>query len=281
MRLALCNEVLAPMAFDAQCVFAAELGYDGLEVAPYTLAETPQAIGAAQCADIRRAARDAGIAVSGLHWLLAKPDGLSITSSDAAVRARTVEHMHRLIDLCAELGGSVLVHGSPAQRRIADDADPAAARQRGIDAFAAVAEHAHDAGVVYCIEALAPPHADFILTLAEAVEIVRAIDRPALRTMLDCSAAARGESDDVATLLARWLPTGMLAHVQVNDGNLQGPGQGTLRFADTLRLLRQHRYAGWIAVEPFVYRPDGPACAARAIGYLRGLLEALEPARGG
>tara|TARA_R110001599_G_scaffold25147_2_gene90218 strand:- start:299 stop:1144 length:846 start_codon:yes stop_codon:yes gene_type:complete len=281
MRLALCNEVLAPMAFEDQCVFAAALGYDGLEVAPYTLAETPLAIDAARRAGIRRAARDAGIAVSGLHWLLAKPDGLSITSGDAAVRARTVEHMHRLIDLCAELGGSVLVHGSPAQRRISDDADPPSARQRGIDAFAAVADHARDAGVVYCIEALAPPHADFILTIAEAVEIVRAIDRPALRTMLDCSAVARGESDDVATLLARWLPTGMLAHVQVNDGNLQGPGQGAQRFSDTLRTLQQHRYAGWIAVEPFIYQPDGPACAARAIGYLRGLLEASELARGG
>jgi hypothetical protein len=27
------------------------------------------------------------------------------------------------------------------------------------------------------------------------------------------------------------------------------------------------------AVEPFVYEPDGPSCAARAIGYLRGLQE--------
>ena len=281
MRLALCNEVLAPMAFEDQCVFAAALGYDGLELAPYTLADTPQAIDTARRAAIRRAARDAGLAISGLHWLLARPDGLSITSSDAAVRARTLEHMHRLIDLCAELGGSVLVHGSPAQRRISDDADPASARQRGIDAWAAVADHARDAGVVYCIEALAPPHADFVVTMAEAVEIVRTIDRPALRTMLDCSAAARGESDAVATLLARWLPSGLLAHVQVNDGNLQGPGQGAQRFADTLRVLQQHRYAGWVAVEPFIYQPDGPACAARAIGYLRGLLEALEPAHGG
>lgn len=280
MRLALCNEVLAPMAFDRQCAFAAALGYDGLEVAPYTLADTPQAIGASQRAGIRRATRDAGIAVSSLHWLLAKPEGLSITSPDAAVRERTIAHMHRLIDLCADLGGSVLVHGSPAQRRI-DDTDPQTARQRGIDAFAAVAEHAGDAGVVYCIEALAPPTADFILTIAEAAEIVQAVDQPGLRTMLDCSAVARGESEDVSTLLARWLPTGMLAHVQVNDGNLQGPGQGALRFADILRTLQQHRYAGWIAVEPFIYQPDGPACAARAIGYLHGLLEALEPASGG
>jgi len=28
-------------------------------------------------------------------------------------------------------------------------------------------------------------------------------------------------------------------------------------------------------VEPFVYIPDGPACAARSIGYLKGVLENL------
>lgn len=279
MRFSLCNEVLAPMAFERQCVFAATLGYAGLEIAPFTLAETPQAVTPAQRADIRRAAQDAGIAVSGLHWLLAKPDGLSITSSDATVRDRTITQMHRQIDLCADLGGSVLVHGSPAQRRI-DDADPTGARQRGIDAFAAVAEHAQQAGVIYCIEPLAPPGANFVMTVAQAVEIVQAIHQPALRTMIDCCAAAHAESESIPELLARWLPTGLLAHVQVNDANLRGPGQGTLRFVEILRTLQQQAYAGWVAVEPFDYQPDGPACAARAIGYLQGLMEALEPAPG-
>jgi D-psicose/D-tagatose/L-ribulose 3-epimerase len=34
-------------------------------------------------------------------------------------------------------------------------------------------------------------------------------------------------------------------------------------------------YRGIVAVEPFVYVPDGPGCAARAIGYLKGLVEGL------
>ena len=112
MRIALCNEVIAPMPFPAQCEYAAKLGYDGLEVAPYTLSEEPQRMGAAQIAAARAAAEDAGIAVTGLHWLLVKPAGLSITSRDDAVRRRTVDAMLALIDLCAELGGRYLVHGS-------------------------------------------------------------------------------------------------------------------------------------------------------------------------
>lgn len=275
MRIALCNEVLAPWPFARQCEWAAAVGYEGLELAPFTLGDDAWKLPAAERAALRRAASDAGIAISGLHWLLRQPEGLSITSPDATVRARTLEVLRGLIDLCADLGGAVLVHGSPAQRRL-PAGDEAAGRERAIETFATVAAHAQAAGVTYCIEPLAAPEADFLHTVAEAAATVQAIDRPSLRTMLDCCAAARAEAEPVHEVLARWLPTGLLAHVQVNDPNLRGPGQGALGFADILRALRRHGYAGWIAVEPFDYHPDGPACAARAIGYLKGLLEALD-----
>src|SRR4051794_10014480 len=114
MRIALCNEVIAGMDFARQCAFAAALGYDGLEVAPFTLGDEPHLLHGEAVRRLRRAAQDAGIAVTGLHWLLVKPAGLSITSEDAAVRGRTLEVMRRLVGLCAELGGAVMVHGSPA-----------------------------------------------------------------------------------------------------------------------------------------------------------------------
>ena len=44
-------------------------------------------------------------------------------------------------------------------------------------------------------------------------------------------------------------------------------------FAPIVRALRETGYAGWIAMEPFVYEPDGPTCAARMIGYVAALLE--------
>lgn len=274
MRIALCNEVLTPMAFDRQCALAAELGYDGLELAPFTLGPGVLQSSAVQRARWRRAAADAGVAICGLHWLLAQPQGLSITGADASQRERTLDTLRGLIDLCADLGGTVMVHGSPAQRRL-PAGDESAAAQRGIDAFAAVADHAARAGVAYCIEPLASTHANFINTVQQAVDIVRAIGKPALRTMLDCSAAAREETEAPAALLERWLPGGLLAHVQLNDPNLRGPGQGALQFGPILAALRRHGYGGWVSVEPFEYRPDGPTCAARAIGYVRGLLELL------
>ena len=118
MKFALCNEVLQPMPFEQQCKVAAALGYDGLEVAPFTLAEDPMRMSDAQAVQFRKTASDHGLQICGLHWLLVAPAGLSIVSSDAAVRVRTVAVMRRLIELCALMGGNYLVHGSPKQRSV-------------------------------------------------------------------------------------------------------------------------------------------------------------------
>ncbi len=264
------------MPFPAQCQYAAKLGYDGLEIAPYTLSEEPHRMGSARIAAARAAAEDAGIVVTGLHWLLVKPNGLSISSKDQETRKRTIDVMLALIDLCAELGGKYLVHGSPQQRRLEAGETRAAAMARAQESFAAVAERAQKAGVVYCIEALAAESTPLINTLEEAAQMVGQINSSSVKTMLDCSAAGRMEKEPLGALIERWMPKGVIAHVQVNDRNRRGPGQGEQRFAPLFSALRRHGYAGDIAVEPFDYVPDGPSAAARAIGYLRGILEALD-----
>jgi D-psicose/D-tagatose/L-ribulose 3-epimerase len=276
VRIALCNEVIAPMPFPRQCEYAAKLGYDGLEIAPYTLSEEPHRLGSAQLAAARAAAEDAGIAITGLHWLLLKPAGLSISTRDDAVRRKTLDIMFTLVDQCAELGGRYLVHGSPNQRRVDAGDTRTAALARAQECFAAVAERAEKAGVVYCIEPLSSEQTPLINTLAEAAKLVEAIGSRAVRTMLDCSAAGRMETAPLPALVDKYLPNGMLAHVQVNDRNRRGPGQGEQKFAPLFAALTRHGYAGDIAVEPFDYVPDGPGAAARAIGYVRGILEALQ-----
>jgi sugar phosphate isomerase/epimerase len=243
-------------------------------VAPFTLGAEPHRLAPADVSAARRAAEAAGIAVTGLHWLLVTPEGLSITSADADVQARTRDVMLGLIRLCAELGGGYLVHGSPAQRALAPGGE-AGGRKRAVEHFAAAARAAEAAGLVYCLEPLAPVQTNFVTSLAEAAAIVAEIGSPAFRTMLDCSAAASSEREDIPTLLARHVPTGMIAHVHFNDPNRRGPGEGALQFAPIVRTLSEQRYDGWIGVEPFVYEPDGPACAARAAGYVQGLAEAL------
>lgn len=275
MRLSLCNEVIRELDFAAQCELAAKLGYAGLEVAPFTLDDNPHLLAAGRRAELRRAAADAGIVVTGLHWLLVTPEGLSINTPDAGVRRRTVDVIERVIGLCADLGGTVLVHGSPKQRSIPEGEDPAPWRGRAMETLAAAARAAEKAGVTYCLEPLSRHETNFVNTVAEAVQVVDAIASPAFRTMIDTSAAGLTESTPVADLIRKWMPTGKIAHVQLNDTNRRGPGQGSDAFAPILAALGQTRYAGVAAMEPFIYEPDGPTTAAVSIGYVRGILEAL------
>jgi len=275
MKIALCNEVLASLSLERQCELAAALGYDGLEIAPFTLGDAPDKLGAAEIARVRRTVESFGLVVTGLHWLLVAPSGLSVTSADARIRARTREVVAALVALCAELGGSVLVHGSPKQRQIAAGEDHATALARLRDFLAEAARVAEAHGVVYCIEPLGRAETALVNTIAEAAALVREIDRPSLRTMIDTSAAGASEAQSVPELIDAWLPTGVVAHVQVNDPNRRAPGQGAMRFAPIFAALARHGYDGTVAVEPFDYVPDGAGAAAFAAGYLRGIRESL------
>ncbi|MCW5658155.1 MAG: sugar phosphate isomerase/epimerase [Burkholderiaceae bacterium] len=279
-RLALCNEVLAPWPWQRQCEYATALGYHGLEVAPYTLAADPLQITEAQAHQWAAMASDHGLQISGLHWLLVAPQGLSISHPDAAVRARTLQAIERLIELCAWLGGAYLVHGSPAQRNPQPGQSVNDALALATEAWVAAGERAARFDVTYCIEPLARDQTTVVNTIEQALAIVRAAGLPRLKTMLDTSSAGATEVEPLPALIDRWWPSANLAHVQLNDRNRRGPGQGDDRFAPILAALARNHYAGWLAMEPFEYVPDGPSCAAHSIGYVRALLEAAADGSG-
>ena len=274
MKLSLCNEVLRHLDFESQCRTAAALGYQGLELAPFTLADDPAQLREADAARLRKTAAQHGLAISSLHWLLVKPEGLSLSTPNAALHRRTVDFLAHLIAFAAACGAQVLVHGSPQQRAPAAGQSVADALARAEAGWMQLAVHAERAGVVYCIEPLSPAETPVLNTVAQAAAVVDRIGSPALRTMLDMSAAAQAETEDAATLLRRFVPSGHIAHVQFNDRNRRGPGQGDTPQAPAIRALRELGYTGWLAVEPFDYHPDAIACAAYSAGHLRGLLEA-------
>jgi sugar phosphate isomerase/epimerase len=281
MKFALCNEVLQPLPFPQQCRLAAALGYDGLEVAPFTLAADPMELTDAEIEGFRRTAQDHGLEIFGLHWLLVSPAGLSIVDADAALRQRTKQVMVRLVELCEALGGSYLVHGSPKQRSVPQGSSREEAWERARECLSGAAAAAARCGVTYCLEPLSPKETDLFNTVEESARMVAEIGVPALRTMIDCSAAGQAETLPVHELMAQWMPRGVIGHVQVNDPNRRGPGQGEMKFGPILdvmaRMEAQGHFHGIVGVEPFDYVPDGPGCAARSIGYLRGVLDGLKP----
>ena len=279
MKFALCNEVLQPLEFAEQCKAAAAMGYEGLEVAPFTLAENPMDITDAQAAGFSQVAADHGLQIFGLHWLLVAPAGLSIVSADEVLRKKTTAVMQRMVELCSLMGGNYLVHGSPKQRSVPPGETLATALGRAQECLAKAAKHAEQCGVVYCIEPLSTRETDVLNTVAQAAQLVDDIASPAFKTMIDCSAAGQTESEPVAELMARWMPTGRIGHVQVNDPNRRGPGQGDMLFAPIMKTLLHMQaaghYSGVVAMEPFDYVPNGMASAAHSISYLKGILETL------
>lgn len=272
MEFVLCNEVVRDLAFSAQADLAAALGYAGLEVAPFTLnAAAPHQLPAAERARLARAARDAGAPILGLHWLLVAPAGLSITSADPALRARTLDVMRGLVFLAADLGAEYLVHGSPGQRHVGGPGDA----ERAEEAMLMAGEWAREADVTYCLEPLDHGQTNWMTTVAAAATFTARHGNPHLRTMLDVCATGNGEAEAAADLLARHVSGGQIAHVHLNDRNKRAPGQGSDRFGPILATLAAQGYAGRCGVEPFEYVPDGRTAAARAIGYLQACQEAI------
>jgi sugar phosphate isomerase/epimerase len=193
------------------------------------------------------------------------------------MRRKTADALAALIDLCADLGGRVLVHGSPKQRKLGSDA--ARARDTALAHLEAAGARARHAGLSYCLEPLSADESDFINLVSEAAALIQEVAEPGLRTMIDTGHALRGEAESLADLAARWLPTGMISHIQFNDRNRRGPGQGQDDFGPFLQRLVRAEWAHPLAIEPFIYLPDGPTTAALSIGHLQGLLGGIRTAQ--
>ena len=118
-KYAICNETFGTWPFDRAFALAAQCGYEGIEIAPFTLAEYVTQIPAKRRTEVRRLAEKSGLKLVGLHWLLAKTKGFHLTSAEADVRRKTVAYLGELAQFCADLGGRIMVFGSPKQRDLA------------------------------------------------------------------------------------------------------------------------------------------------------------------
>ena len=272
---AICNETWGELDFAPTCERIQAAGYDGVEIAPFTLArqwnKTADLLTPDERQAIRRQAHDAGLRIAGLHWLLVPPpDGLHLTGPDAAVRRRTADYLAALADLCADLGGEVLILGSPKQRNIAPGTTYADALARYGETIAPCLEICAARGVVLCPEPLGPDETNFLTTLAEARTVIESSGSAACRTIFDVKAAAT-EGVPLPQLIAA--NADIIAHVHANDANRRGPGFGETDFVPIMAALKQVNYGSWVSVEVFDYSPD-PDTVARVS------LETLKAAQG-
>jgi sugar phosphate isomerase/epimerase len=266
IRHAICNEIFDGWDFREACRLIRSIGYEGIEIAHYTLAEDPVDISPADRRRYREIIEDSGLKFVGLHWLMVAPKGLHVTTPDDAVRARSWDHIRRLVGLCADLGpDGVMVFGSPKQRGTTGGATRDEATRRFVDGLAAVAPEAEQQGVTILVEALPIDQTDVVLTLEEAVGIVKEIASPAVRTMFDTHNAV-DEKEPHAVLLDRYFD--WIRHVHVNETDGGHCGTGDYDFRPILEVLARRRYAGWVSLEAFKFEPGAEKIATESIRHL-------------
>ena len=267
MKFALCNEMFEGRPMAEVCSTARKLGYHGIEIAPFTLATSADEITAGQRKEARSAIEDNGLETVGLHWLFAGPSGLHMTTTDNQIRGRTRDYLSCLLDLCGDLGGKVLVLGSPKQRSIVEGQTKKGAWKRAVELLSSVLDQAEQLGLTICLEPLSPVETNFINTVAEGMQMVREFGHPSLKIHLDVKAMC-SESAPVPDII-RSVRVEDIGHFHVNDPNLYGPGMGAVDYAPIAGAIDDVGWDKWLSVEVFKYDPDPETIARKSIEYLR------------
>jgi sugar phosphate isomerase/epimerase len=267
IRFGICNELFQGWPLDRVLRYCAEVGYDGLEVAPFTLVKDIRELTASNVAELRKASDDARMPILGLHWLLASPDGLSLNGPDDAARANTRGFLFALIRLCRDLGGRVMVFGSPKQRSVREGDTYEAAWQRSVEMFRACGDEAARHGVVFALEPLTTKETNFLTTRDETVRLIEAVASPGVRLHLDVKAMVGQETKPPDQIIRE--SAQHLVHFHANDVNLRGPGFGDVDFRPIAAALREIGYDGFVSVEVFDFSQGPEATATRSLEYLR------------
>jgi len=269
MRFAICNETYQNETLERVCEDVAACGYHGLEVAPFTLCEDPSTLSETEAKRVGDVIRAAGLDPVGFHWLLLAPKGLHLTTPDDAVRKKTVEFVKHLGRRCADMGGTIMVWGSPDQRNI-KELPYEECFKRATDAVREISEECGKVGVTIAMEPLSRTITDFLKTAEETVQLIEAVDHPACRLHLDVRAMS-DEDKPIPQIIAE--SRKYIAHFHTNDANSRGPGTGDVDFVPIIDALRKAEYDGYLSVEVFDYKPDAKTIARESIAYLKSVVK--------
>jgi len=266
MKYAICNETFLDWPHEKAFQFAKECGYTGIEIAPFTLTTAVPSdvreIPDRTIAEVKQAAKTTGLQVVGLHWLLAKTEGLYLTSQDEAVRERTADYLCELARLCNQLGGKILVLGSPQQRNLPEGMSHAQGIQFAADVLKRAMPQCENSGVTVAVEPLGPEEGNFLRTAASGIELIEMVDSPHCRLHLDCKAMST-EDKPIPDIIRD--SADYMVHFHANDPNRLGPGMGEVDFRPIFAALDEVNYDGWVSVEVFDYSPGPERLAKESI----------------
>ncbi|MDE0166660.1 MAG: sugar phosphate isomerase/epimerase [Bryobacterales bacterium] len=270
-KLAVCNELYEKTDFAASCRSLKKAGWQGIEIAPFTLRNDATTLPAERRKEVRNIIQSEGLEFVGLHWLTVGPTGLHVTTPDEAMRKHSWDFVRRLVDLCADLrqgdSGGVMVFGSPMQRRTTGGLSPQQSTTHFIDGVRSITGHLEDLGVTLLVEALPSEQCDVIGSLDEAIAVVRAVNSPAVRSMFDSHNAIEETTPHSELVEKYW---DFIRHIHINelDGSYVRPGGG-YDFKPVLQIAKDRKFDGWVSMEVFDFAPGAEKMVNESIAYLR------------
>jgi len=267
IRLGICNELFEGWDFAEVCRTVKTLGYEGLEIAPFTLAPRIIDLGSDRRRELRAMVEDSGLVTIGLHWLLAKTEGFYLTSPDREVRLRTGDYLVSMAEATRDLGGSLVVFGSPKQRDLLPGVSQEQATEYAIEVFQRVMPTIGAIGVDFCLEPLAPTETNFLNTCAQAMAVIEAVNHPHFKLHMDVKAQSGETGTSVPELIRRYAREA--GHFHAQDVNLKGPGMGDVDFGPIMKALASSGYDRWVSVEVFDFSPGAVETARQSIACLK------------
>lgn len=266
VKYAICQELYEGWEWERQCEFTAQAGYQGLEVAPFTLGSSIEDVSADQRKQLRATAEKAGLEIIGLHWLLAKTTGFHLTTRDQSVRDKTADYFCKLTELCADLGGHLMVLGSPLQRNLEEGLSMERGDSHAIEVLEKTLPTLERCGVTLCLEPLARRETNYMTTCADAARIIDRLGHPNVKLHQDVKAMI-DEPTPIPELIHNFKE--QTFHFHANDENLRGPGMGEIDFVPIFEALKQTDYQGWVSVEVFDYSPGAEATVNQSLEYMK------------
>jgi len=276
MNYGICNEHFPDGSLSETVRILAEMGYDGVEITPWTVVDSPLEADRETLNAVRETVENAGLEVIGVPRVFAAGDSeYHIGHPEASVRDRTGRYLASIVDLCASIGGSVVIFGSPNQRTVPEGTDSTTVWRNAVETFSdeRLLEQLEATDVTLCMEPISPAYTNFVTTTAEAIEFAEDVGHPNVGVALDGFHLAR-ESRPVTECIRDAFQH--LEHFHSDGDTGRGAAEGTLEYGPIVETLKDIGYDGYLSLEIHELIFEGGASTLDAVETARSSIDYLQ-----
>lgn len=193
--------------------------------------------------------------------------GLSYSNPDEANRREAIRRSKEIIDFASFLGANINIGRIRGQ--YCSELTKGQTEEYAVSAFQELSDYAAPKNVQIALETVTIMQTNFINTMADAERIIKMVDRPNFRLMMDVF-HMNLEEKNVLQAIRDYSKYNI--HVHLADNNRRYPGQCGLDFEEIISVFKECGYDGNFCTEIFQL-PSMEEAAKGAIEYLKPIKE--------